>query len=59
MIKYLIEKEFKQLWRDKFIISLIFVLPCLVMLVFPWATTMEIKNVNITVVDYDRSSVSA
>lgn len=59
MIKYLIEKEFKQLWRNKFIISLIIILPCLVMLVFPWTTTMEIKNLNITVVDYDRSPVSA
>lgn len=28
------------------------------MLVFPWATTMEIKNVNVAVVDNDRSDLS-
>lgn len=57
-IKYLIEKEFKQLWRNKFIITLIFVLPCLVMLVFPWATTMEVKNINISLIDMDKSGTS-
>ena len=58
MIKFLIEKEFKQLWRNRFILFIIVVLPCLVMLVFPWATTMEIKNVNVAVVDNDRSDLS-
>lgn len=58
IIKYLIEKEFKQLWRNPFILFIIIALPVLVMLVFPWATTMEIKNVNIAVVDNDRSDLS-
>ncbi|HIZ86822.1 MAG TPA: ABC transporter permease [Candidatus Coprenecus pullistercoris] len=58
MIKYLIEKEFKQLWRNPFILFLIIVLPALVMLVFPWATTMEIKHLNVAVVDNDRSDLS-
>lgn len=58
MIKYLIEKEFKQLWRNPFILFIIIALPVLVMLVFPWATTMEIKNVNVAVVDNDRSDMS-
>lgn len=58
MIKYLIEKEFKQLWRNRFILFIVIALPCLVMLVFPWATTMEIKNVNVALVDSDRSEMS-
>lgn len=58
MIKYLIEKEFKQLVRNPFILFIIIALPVLVMLVFPWATTMEIKNVNVAVVDNDRSDLS-
>lgn len=58
IIKYLIEKEFKQLWRNPFILFIIIALPVLVMLVFPWATTMEIKNVNVAVVDNDRSDLS-
>lgn len=58
MIKYLIEKEFKQMARDPFILFIVIALPVLVMLVFPWATTMEIKNVNVAVVDNDRSDLS-
>lgn len=58
MIKYLIEKEFKQLFRNKFILLLVIMLPSLVMLVFPWTTTMEIKNLSITVLDNDRSELS-
>ncbi len=58
MIRFLIEKEFKQIWRNKLIIIVVMLLPCLVMLVFPWATTMEIKNLRIAVVDNDRSAMS-
>ena len=44
--------------RDPFILFIVIALPVLVMLVFPWATTMEIKNVNVAVVDNDRSDLS-
>lgn len=55
MLKFLIEKEFKQLMRNPFLPKLIMVMPCLVMLIFPWATTMEIKNIKLAVVDSDNS----
>lgn len=58
MLKFLIEKEFKQIWRDPFIKYLIVCLPLAVMLVFPWATTMEIKNATVSIVDNDRSMLS-
>ncbi len=58
MIGFLIEKEFKQIWRNKLIISVVALLPCLVMLVFPWATTMEIRNLRVVVIDHDRSTMS-
>lgn len=58
MIKYLIEKEFKQIWRNRFMIFIVIFLPAIVILVFPWATTMEIKNLNITVVDHSMSGLS-
>ena len=54
IIKYLIEKEFKQLARNPFILFIVIILPVLVMLVFPWATTMEIKNVNVAHHDGDK-----
>ncbi len=58
MLKFLIEKEFKQIWRDPFIKYLIVCLPLAVMLVFPWATTMEIKNAAVSIVDNDHSMLS-
>lgn len=58
MIKYLIEKEFKQLFRNSFLPKLIFIFPCMIMILMPWAANLEIKNINLNVVDNDRSVVS-
>ncbi len=58
MLKYLIEKEFKQLLRDPFIPKLIIIFPVLIMLILPWAATMDVKRIKICVVDNDHSSYS-
>jgi ABC-2 type transport system permease protein len=58
MLRYLIEKEFKQTFRNAFIPKLILIFPFLVLLVFPWATNQEIKNIDVTVVDRDHSAWS-
>ena len=58
VIKYLVEKEFKQTFRDSFLPKLIFGFPIMVMLVFPWAVTMEYKNINLAVVDNCRDAYS-
>jgi len=58
MIKYLLEKEFKQIFRHAFIPKLIFAMPVMMMLVFPWVVNQEIKNVRLSVVDNDHSTFS-
>lgn len=58
MIKYLIEKEFKQLMRNSFLPKLIFMFPCMIMILMPWAANLEIKNINLNIVDNDQSLVS-
>src|SRR5574344_249492 len=58
MLKFLIEKEFKQLLRNSFLPRLIIGYPCMVMIIMPWATNMEIKNISVNVVDNDHSVVS-
>ncbi|MEL5892875.1 ABC transporter permease [Bacteroides sp. GD17] len=58
MIKYLIEKEFKQLFRNSFLPKLIFIFPCMIMIVMPWAANLEIKNINLNIVDNDHSVIS-
>lgn len=56
---YLIEKEFKHIFRDKFMPKLIFVIPTVQLLILPWAADFEVKNINIEIVDRDVSAISA
>jgi len=58
MLKYLLEKEFKQFFRNSFLPRLVIIFPVMVMLVVPWITTMDIKDIKIAIVDLDRSSYS-
>lgn len=58
MLRYLIEKEFKLIWRNPMVLGIIIMMPVLTMLVLPFATNQEVKNVKITIVDHDRSSTS-
>ena len=58
MLKYLIEKEFKQIIRNSFVPKIIVMMPVMMMLVLPWAANQSIKNVSISVVDNDRSAFS-
>ncbi|MDR1407295.1 MAG: ABC transporter permease [Tannerella sp.] len=58
MWKYLLEKEFKQFFRNRFLPKLVVVFPVMVMLVLPWVTTMDVKGIRITVTDRDRSALS-
>ena len=55
---YLIEKEFKHIFRDKFMPKLIFVIPIIQLLILPWAADFEVKNINIEILDRDMSSLS-
>ena len=58
MIKFLIEKEFKQLLRNSFLPRLILIFPCMIMLLMPWAVNLEIKNIQLNIVDNDHSVIS-
>lgn len=58
VLKYLLEKEFKQFFRNKFMPVLTIVFPLIVMLVMPWAATLDIKNIEVTVIDHDHSPLS-
>lgn len=58
MLRYLIEKEFRQLKRNSFLPKLILIFPCMIMLVLPWAATLEIEDLRIALIDHDRSTTS-
>lgn len=56
---YLLEKEFKQFFRDPGLPKMAIAFPVLMMLVFPFAVSMEIRNINLVVVDENRTEVSS
>ena len=58
MIKFLIEKEFKQLIRNSFLPRLILLFPCMIMIFMPWAMNLEVRNVSLNIVDNDHSVLS-
>ncbi|MDR1671664.1 MAG: ABC transporter permease [Alistipes sp.] len=58
MLRFLMEKELKQLRRNAFVPKIVAAMPLAMMLVFPWAANQEVKNVRLAVVDADRSTTS-
>ncbi len=57
-LKYLIQKEFIQIRRNAFLPRLIVAFPIVIMCVLPWVMNMEVKNVKVSIVDNDRSTLS-
>lgn len=55
----LLDKEFRQLIRNSFLPRMVVVFPVMIMFVMPWVATMDVRHINIAVVDQDRSSLSA
>ncbi len=58
MLRYLIEKEFKQILRNKFLPRMIIMFPLVVLIVLPYAANFEIKNINLSILDNSHSSYS-
>ncbi|PWJ59337.1 ABC-2 type transport system permease protein [Dyadobacter jejuensis] len=58
-ILFLLEKEFKQIFRNKALLPMLFGMPLIQLIVLPLAADYEIKNINIAVVDHDRSAFSS
>lgn len=53
-----LKKEFKQIFRNKVMLPIIFVVPIVQLLVLVHAATFEMKNIRIAVVDEDHSQSS-
>jgi ABC-2 type transport system permease protein len=57
-IRYIIQKEFKQIFRNKGMLPIIFVLPLLQLVILSNAATFEIKNIKFSYIDNDNTSFS-
>lgn len=58
VLRFLLEKEFRQFLRDPFLPRMTIIFPVMVMLIMPWVTTMDIRHVRVAVIDNDRSQAS-
>lgn len=58
MFLFLLEKEFKQLRRNKFLPRMILLMPLVMMLVLPWAANQEVRDLRLCVVDHDGSTAA-
>jgi ABC-2 type transport system permease protein len=54
----LLEKEFRQIFRNPAILRLVLVMPVIQLLIFPLAANYEVKNILLSVVDHDHSAYS-
>ncbi|MBC7903976.1 MAG: ABC transporter permease [Gemmatimonadaceae bacterium] len=54
----LLRKEFRQIFRNKSILAMVIVMPVIQLIVLPLAADYEVKNINLAVVDNDRSAYS-
>lgn len=57
-LRFLLQKEFRQIFRDPSILRMIFMMPTMQLLILPWAADYEVKNIQLSVVDHDRSQYS-
>lgn len=57
-LRFLLQKEFRQIFRDAAIIRIIFMMPAVQLILLPLAADYEVKNIQMTVIDLDHSDYS-
>lgn len=57
-LRYLIHKEFRQIFRDPAMLRIILLMPVVQLFVFSYASTTDLRNVRVSVLDEDHSAQS-
>lgn len=58
VLRYILQKEFLQIFRDKAILAMMFVMPTAQLIIIPLAMNFDVRDINISVVDHDHSTLS-
>jgi len=58
IMRFILQKEFLQIFRDKTIIAMMFAVPIIQLVILPLAANFEVKNINVAFVDNDHSTYS-
>ena len=57
-LSFILQKEFKQIFRDKTILAMMFVAPMMQLIILPLVANFDVKNINFVYVDHDQSPYS-
>ncbi|MEE4311020.1 MAG: ABC transporter permease [candidate division KSB1 bacterium] len=57
-IFFIIQKEFRQVFRDKPMLAILFIMPLIQLIILGYAITTDIRNISMLVSDYDNSTQS-
>ena len=55
---FLLQKEFRQIFRNKAILRMLFMMPVMQLIILPLAADYEMKNIRVSIVDHDHSAYS-
>jgi ABC-2 type transport system permease protein len=58
VIIHILQKEFRQIFRNRSMLPIIFVAPVIQLIILSYAVTFEIKHLRISLVDFDQSATS-
>ncbi|HEX7980376.1 MAG TPA: ABC transporter permease [Gemmatimonadaceae bacterium] len=58
VLRFLLRKEYLQIFRDRFMVAQMLLLPCIQLAILANAATFEVKNARLVVVDDDHTSSS-
>ncbi|MFC2080528.1 ABC transporter permease [Bacteroidota bacterium] len=58
VLRTLLKKEFKQIFRNKTMLPIIFIVPVVQMIILVYAASLDMKNVDMAIVDMDHSQAS-
>ncbi|MGB0776416.1 MAG: ABC transporter permease [Flavobacteriaceae bacterium] len=58
MLRYLLEKEFKQFTRNKFLPRFVVIMPLMATLLFPLIANFDVKNVRLVIINHDQGQAS-
>ena len=57
-LSFILQKEFRQIFRDKTILRMMLIMPIIQLILIPLAADYEIKHLSISIIDQDHSSYS-
>jgi ABC-2 type transport system permease protein len=58
VLGFILQKEFRQIFRDKIILAMMFIMPIIQLIIMPLAADFDVKNINVAYIDHDHSSYS-